>query len=150
MSIDILRGHRDPFYNECRAYGRLIDADLNGKVAVRCYGYLTIPAEREEELREKFNIEAWNRPDREYLKPASKRQPFRAIVRDLISEGVPFTSQSVKKILRDLKRMRKLGVYPRDVQARNCKGGLLVDFSVAMTEPHYLFVIQTKVADGKL
>lgn len=134
----------DPFYCECRAYGRLVEAKLNGKVAVRCHGYLEIPAEREEEVRERFGIEAWNRPDSEYTKPASKRQPFRAIVKDLISEDIPFTTQSVKKMLRDLKRMRKLCIYPMDVRARNYKGGLLVDFSVAMTEPHYLFVIKPR------
>lgn len=144
ISVDVLRGHMDPFYNECRAYGRLVDAGLNGKVAVRCHGYLTIPAEREEELRKNFNVEGWNRPGSEYLKPASRRQPFRAIVKDLISEDVPLTTKSVKKILRDLKRMRKLGVYPMDVRARNYKGGLLVDFSVAITEPHYLFVIKPR------
>jgi hypothetical protein len=33
----------DLFFNECRAYGRLIDKKINGKVAVR-YGYLMIPA----------------------------------------------------------------------------------------------------------
>ena len=31
-----------------------------------------------------------------------------------------------------------------DMQARNTKGGLLVDFSVAITEPHYLFVIKQR------
>ena len=111
---------------------------------MRCHGYLTIPAEREEELRDRFGVEAWNRPDSEYAKPASKRQPFRAIVKDLIGDNVPFTTKSVKKMLRDLKRIRKLGVYPMDVCARNYKGGMLVDFSVAMTEPHYLFVIKPR------
>lgn len=134
----------DPFYIECRAYRRLVDANLNGKVAVRCHGYLTIPADREEELRDTFGSEAWNQPNSEYSKPPSERQPFRAIVKDLINEDVPFTTQSVKKMLKDLKRMRKLGIYPMDVQARNYKGGLLVDFSVAMTEPHYLFVIKPR------
>lgn len=38
LSVDVLRGHRDPFYNECRVYGRLIDADFNGKVVVRGIG----------------------------------------------------------------------------------------------------------------
>lgn len=63
---------------------------------------------------------------------------------DLISKYVPLVRRSVKKILGDQKRMGKLGIYPMDVQARNYKGGLLVDFSVAMTEPHYLFVIKPR------
>ena len=50
ISDDILQAHMDPFYSECRAYGRLEEANLNGKVAVRCQGYMTFPAEDEEEL----------------------------------------------------------------------------------------------------
>ena len=50
ISDDLLQAHMDPFYNECRAYGRLEEANLNGKVAVRCHGYMTFPAEDEEEL----------------------------------------------------------------------------------------------------
>lgn len=140
ISVDLLRAHMDPFYSECRAYGRLIDGGVNGKVAVRCYGYLTLPAELEEQLRRDFNVELWNRSD--YDKPASEREPFRAIVKDLIMEEVPWTEKVVKKMLRDLHRVRKLGVYVMDVQARNYRGGLLIDFSIAMTEPHYLFVIK--------
>lgn len=132
----------DHFYSECRAYGRLIDAGVNGKVAVRCHGYLTLPAEIENQLRRDFDVQDWNRPDLDYAKPSSQREPFHAIVKDLVTEETQWTEKVVKKILRDLHRIRKLGVYPMDVRARNYKGGLLLDFSVAMTEPHYLFEIK--------
>lgn len=134
----------DPFFNECRAYGKLIEKKFNGKVAVRCHGYLTLPAERESELTQRFSITAWNRPEDEYLKSPSKRQPLRAIVKDLVTKDVAFTKRTATKMLRDLIQIRKLGVYPLDIQARNYKGSLLVDFSVAMTEPHYLFVIKPR------
>ena len=53
------------------------------------------------------------------------------------------TAISAKKILRDLKKMRKLGIYPIDVVVRNYKaGGLLINFSIAITKPHCLFVIK--------
>lgn len=132
----------DPFFNECRAYGRLIKKNVNGKVAVRCHGYLMIPADREDELKERFGVTTWNRPDEEDFVPASRREPFRAIVKDLVTEDVPLTAKTAKKMLRDLRRIRKLEVYNMDIQARNYKGELLVDFSVAMTKPHYLFVIK--------
>ncbi len=132
----------DPFFNECRAYGRLIEKNINGTVAVRCYGYLMIPANKEDELRERFGVTSWNRPDKEYLESTSRRQPFRAIVKDLVIEDVPFTARIAKKMLLDLRRMRSFEVYNMDIQARNYKGGRLVDFSVAMTTPHYLFVIK--------
>lgn len=132
----------DPFDSECRAYGRLVEANVNGMVAVGCHGHLTLPAEIEDQLRRDFNVDNWDRLDEEYSRPISKREPFRAIVKDLVTEDVSFTPKIAKKMLRDLKRIRKFGVYPMDVRARNYKGGLLVDFSIAMTEPHYLFLIK--------
>ncbi|KAL6715421.1 hypothetical protein ACLMJK_006382 [Lecanora helva] len=143
ISADIVRSHRDPFLCECRAYGRLIEKNLNGKVAVRCHGYLTLPADREEELQRKFHVGDWNRPRSEYDKPPHKRQPFRAIVKDLITADIPLTEKVAKVMLKHLKQMRRVGVYPMDVTARNYVGGLLVDFSIAITTPHYLFEIKT-------
>lgn len=142
FSIDMIHGHMDPFFNECRAYGRLIERGINGKVAVRCYGYLMLPATREEELEHRFGVTAWNRPYEEYSKPASRRQPFRAIVKDLVTEDVPLTVKSAKRMLTDLRRIRRQNVYNMDICARNYKGGKLIDFSVAMTRPHYLLVIK--------
>ena len=37
--------------------------------------------------------------------------------------------------------MRRCGIYSNDVFPRNYKDGLLVDMSLAMTEPYYLFEI---------
>ncbi len=141
---DLLHAHMDPFFNECRAYGRLIDASQNGKIAVRCYGHMSIPADKEEELSQKFNIQAWDRPGEEYARPASRRQPFRAVVKDLIREPVQLTPRVIKKMLKDLKTMRELGVFPMDVCARNYEGGLLVDMSIAITTPHFLFKIRPR------
>lgn len=140
---DLLQAHTDPFYNECRAYGRLEEQSLNGKIAVRCHGYVTIPAEKEERLRRNFKIWDWDRPGSEYDKPPSKRQPFRAIVKDLVVEDVPLTAKVADKILRDMKKMRRCGIYSGDVRPRNYMGGLLVDMSVAITEPYYLFKIRS-------
>lgn len=144
VSDDLLHAHMDPFYNECRAYGRFAETHQDGKIAVRCYGHLSIPAEREDELERKFRIKDWDRPDKEYAIPVAKREPFRAIVKELVREDEPLTQRAVKKMLKDLKKMRDLGVYPLDVRARNYKGGRLLDMSVAMTEPHYLFNIRPR------
>ena len=119
-----------------------MEKQLNGKVAVRCHGYITIPAEREDELRQDFQIDDWNRPRNEYAKASKRRQPFRAIIKDLVTEDLPLTERVLKKILKDLKKMLKVGVYPMDVVARNYKRGLLIDFDVSLTTPHYLFYIK--------
>ena len=144
VPVELLRAHMDPFYCECRAFGKIIKSGLNGKIAVGCHGYLTISATRERELKEKFDIGVWNRPDEEGLKPASQKQPIRAIVKDLVPDTVPFTQKQVNKIMRDLKKMIRLDIYPRDIQTRNYVGGLLVDMSTAITKPHYLLRIWPK------
>ena len=36
-------GSDGSFYNGCRAYGRLIDAGVNGQVVAGCYGHLAVP-----------------------------------------------------------------------------------------------------------
>ena len=94
VTDDLLQAHSDPFYNECRAYGRLQDKNLNGKVAVRCHGYITLPASVEEQLKRKFLVSDWDRPGDEYSKPVSQRQPFRAIVKDLIQKETPRTGKA--------------------------------------------------------
>lgn len=70
---DLLQAHTDPFYNKCRAYGRLEETKLNGKVAVRGYGYLTFSAEIEDQLERDFQVDDWYRPSDDYWKPVSLR-----------------------------------------------------------------------------
>ena len=141
-----MHAHMDPFYNECRAYGRLLQKNMNGKVAARCYGYLTLPVAREKELAQRFAVDEdeWQRPERDNALPAHKRAPLRAIVKQLIREDKPLTRTLVVKMLRDLRKMRSVGIYPMDIRKRNYKGGLLVDMSIAMVKPHYLFDIKPR------
>lgn len=139
IPIETIRFHTDPFYNECRAYGRLIEWDINGKVAVRCQGHMTIPAAREEELGRRFDVYAWDRPKDDSKLSVSKRQPFRAIVKDLIEDDRPLNEKKLLKMRKDLLKVHKLGVYPGDVRERNYGRGLLLEFSIAITKPHWAF-----------
>lgn len=143
ISIDLLHSHSDPFYNECRAFGQIIRAGQNGRIAVRCYGHLTLPAETERDLEQRYKL-AWDRPAEDYDKPMSKRQLFCAIVKELIVDDVPLSQKAVNKMVKDLKEIWALGVYPMDVCRRNYREGLLVDMSLAMTELHYLFGLRPK------
>ena len=131
----------DPFFNECRAFGRIIEAGLNGKVAVSCHGHLTVSAELEDELKRRFDVKEWHRPEPEYEEPVFRRQPFRAIVKTLLPTRLSMDSKLVGKALRDLKRMRRLKVYAMDIRARNYVAGILVDLSNAITEKNYLFYV---------
>ena len=93
ISHDLLEAHCDPFFRECRAYGRLEERKLNGKVAARCYGYITIPSKEEKLFGRKFQVWQWDRPDEDWSKPTSERQPFRAIVKELILKDAPLTGR---------------------------------------------------------
>ncbi|KAL8762104.1 MAG: hypothetical protein Q9184_001849 [Pyrenodesmia sp. 2 TL-2023] len=137
--LDTLYAHRDPFYNECRAYGRLDESHMNGKIAVRAYGYTTIPATEVHRLGKDFQVNSWEEDaeEHEYNELPLERGLFRAIVKDLIRDDVRWTHKIVKRMKRDLLRMREQGIYPMDIQSRNYKGGLLLDFGSAMTSPHY-------------
>ena len=139
VQIETVRFHCDPFFNECRAYGRLIEADVNGKIAVRCHGYLTIPAAKEKDLAQRFDVDAWDRPAGDSYLPVAKRQPLRAIVKDLAEVDRPLTEENLIRMRKDLLKMHRLGVYPQDVRERNYGGGLLLDFSIAITKPHWVF-----------
>lgn len=119
-------------------------------IAVSCYGYLTISAEREIGTFEKFNITSWDRTAEDKRQPVKKRQPLRAVVKELVSEDPPLTPKLLNKMKRDLRKMRGMGVYPMDVLPRNYEGGLLVDFSITMTTPHYIFDVKKSLKIERL
>lgn len=114
--LDHLDEYFDPFYNECRAYGKLIEKNLNGQVAVRCHGYMVLPAEYEDTLELQFEIDGWNRLSEEYDEPPSKRQPLRAIIKDLVLEDTKWTP---RRMLSHLKKMRMHGVHVMEIKPEN-------------------------------
>ena len=131
-----------PFYNECRAFGRLIEAEQNGKVAVQCHGYMLLPARWEEILNAKFGELDWDRLDEDSEQPVSKRQDLMAIVKEIVQDDEPWTPKLARKCLKDLRKIRSLEVYPMDIKADNYVGGLLVDLSQSYTLPHFIFKIK--------
>ena len=100
---------------------------------------MAIPAAREEELFRRFEVDAWERPKDDSALPVAKRQPLRAIVKDLVDVDRPLTEENLIRMRKDLLKMHRLGVYPQDVRDRNYGDGLLLDFSIAITKPHWVF-----------
>lgn len=139
IPIETIRFQTDPFYNKYRVYGRFIECGVNGKVAVRCHGHIAIPAAKEEELARRFEVDIWDRSKDDSKLSVSKRQPFRAIVKDLIEDDQPLNEKKLITMRKDLFKMHKLGVYPQDVRERNYGSGLLLDFSIVITKPHWVF-----------
>ncbi|KAI4281523.1 MAG: hypothetical protein L6R38_003627 [Xanthoria sp. 2 TBL-2021] len=70
------------------------------------------------------------------------RPPLRAIVKDLVLEDTQWTPRVANKMLQDLRKIRKLEIYVMNIKPENYKGGLLVDFSIALTDPHVVFDIK--------
>jgi len=133
----------DPFFAECRAYGRVEEfyKEKGGKrketetIAVPCYGYLYVSLDQEDILREKFGIEDWNRLESREIEDS--RRLIRGLVKKFIptEEPIDIKQRSITRMVRDLRTLHRIGVYSRDVSPRNYRGGLIVDFGSAYTEP---------------
>ncbi len=90
-------------YNECRAYGKPIEENLNGEVDNRFHGYMMLLAQQVDGLGHQFETKSSNRPFEEYDKPPSERQPLRAIVQNLVLKDTEWKPRVANEMLRDLK-----------------------------------------------
>ena len=145
ISDTIMTYQSDPFFAECRAYGRISELqDRRRKklarskisdVAVPCYGFLGLPATFEDLFREKYGIFDWHRDEVDAKKLRDEQAPFRALVKRLVIGQKAILRPA--KMISDLRKLREGGIYQKDIAPRNYLGGLLVDFSVAWTIPHW-------------
>jgi hypothetical protein len=90
----------------------------------------------EVEFKNRFQISDWDRSEEDSSRPLRLRNPFRALVKDLVEVEQEVTADLVKIMLRDLKALHGLKIYVMDISIENYKGGKLVDFSSAYTVPH--------------
>jgi hypothetical protein len=123
--------HTDPFYAECRAYGRIKEAQEKGllkrQIAVPCHGFLLLKQSDKSVLETRgIDLGIGTRGATE----------VRAIVKDVAPEDTGVNAKTLGMILRDLRFLNKLKIYNRDVRAENFRGGKLVDFGSSWTEPH--------------
>ena len=142
--------HTDPFYAECRAYGKIKETEgkRHGKrdLAVPCYGYLFLQERDMQFLRKQgVNLEEDDVND-ELHQVNGEDGRVRAIVKEFVPDsGV--NSGNLREILRDIRALNNLGIYVGDVQAANFKGGKLVDFSLSSTVPHC--IMESLDEDGR-
>ncbi|KAI0428308.1 kinetochore Sim4 complex subunit FTA2-domain-containing protein [Xylaria sp. FL1042] len=128
----IVRERLDPFFAECRAFGRLVKDGKDDGLAVRCYGCV-LSEEAEHRIEEGFGIRDWNRPTED------NKEPLRAIVKDYIryvSFDKPKTHATMR---RNLEQLNRMGIYNMDIRRENYIGGRLFDFSTATMTPHLIF-----------
>ncbi|TGJ79360.1 hypothetical protein E0Z10_g9401 [Xylaria hypoxylon] len=128
----------DPFINECRAYGRLHEVNKTD-FAAKCYGYLLLEPKDNESV-EKSDLQgvAWAKSENWKHDGPIDKVPIRTIVKEYIESERAFAPEMIPRMLQSLKALHKYGIIHRDIRAANYKEGLLVDFSSALTVPHYL------------
>ncbi|PHH91535.1 hypothetical protein CDD83_81 [Cordyceps sp. RAO-2017] len=164
--LETITFHNDPFFAECRAYGRIKEAQAKGmlkrEVAVRCEGFLLLQDEDRKILEGKgVDFEGQDvaesgdcdsgggdvddqkqEEQKDFVgrpqKPGKRqgRQPVRAIVKELASPESGVEAWSLRRILRDIRLLNQLKIYNRDIRKDNFRDEKLVDFGSSWTEPH--------------
>ncbi|KAI1111772.1 kinetochore Sim4 complex subunit FTA2-domain-containing protein [Nemania sp. NC0429] len=144
-------GYTDPFYAECRAYGRIQEArdkgEITEKIATKCHGYLFLDADAQRWLENEGIDLGTENVDDELLSILGGAGRPRAIVKDFEAAGPDLdkqTPQQIRRIFRRVWLLNKLGIYNRDVRADNFRNGWLVDFDSSYTLPHDIYNILPK------
>ncbi|KEY67811.1 hypothetical protein S7711_10811 [Stachybotrys chartarum IBT 7711] len=130
----------DPFYAECRAYGRIEDAiakkKLRRDVTVPCYGFMHLQ-EADERMLESFDVDLeLDTVDPIYQQSTIGGYKVRAIVKHLASSEHGVNSKSLARILSGIKQLNANKIYNRDIRQDNYKDSKIIDFGSSWTEPH--------------
>lgn len=130
----------DPFYAECRAYGRLqqpIVKKTPSNIAIPCHGFLFLQEKDKQHLLSEYDIDLEeDMVDEEYQKNTPGKYRARAIVKDLASDDHGVHQRSLIKIRSGIRWLKKNKIYNRDIGLDNYRDGQIVDFGSSFTEPH--------------
>ncbi|KAI1122514.1 kinetochore Sim4 complex subunit FTA2-domain-containing protein [Nemania abortiva] len=155
--------YTDPFYAECRAYGRIEDGRVDRrsrtprirqKIAVKCYGYLLLSIRDERWLIEQghdLNADVLDSDVREAMEGDTR---VRAIVKHLETGPKSLHAGNIRRAWKGVQLLNhSLKIYNMDIKASNFIGYRLVDFGSSWTEPHailqYLDKKAKKAANSK-
>lgn len=127
----------DPFYAECRAYGRFHETG-HDELALKCYGYVLLDEKHEQALRDKEDREGSVVLYRPFYVHADEEQlRVRYIVKELGSP-LGLTQNMAYRLLDDVKSLHQLGIAGLDLRLEQLINGKIADFSMAMTFPHFV------------
>ncbi|KAI5920913.1 kinetochore Sim4 complex subunit FTA2-domain-containing protein [Camillea tinctor] len=135
--------YTDPFYAECRAYGRIQEGIDSRKVrehtAVKCHGYLYLTGEDERSLRRRGLDFEYQLMDRDLRKALGGDTRVRAIVKQLEKDTRRVDARNIRRAWRSVCLLNEsLKIYNMDIRADNFISYRLVDFGSSWTEPHAL------------
>ncbi len=147
--------HLDPFYAECRAYGRINMAKAQGKIkrdiGIPCYGFIYLDECYRKQLDE-YGVDldescldsdsSTNSSPTPGARRATTSRPIRSIVKKLASPDPGITYKTIENIRKDIQELNRLKVYNTDIRRDNFCDGKLVDFGSSMTEPHCLITAE--------
>lgn len=132
VTSETLALHMDPFYAECRAYGRIHDTQTRGSlkqdIVVPCHGFRFLETHDEDDLINTFGIDLERK--------AEDVLPARAILKEHAPGESSIDDESADQVLRDIRQLNKAKVYNKDIRVEDFKNAKLLDFGSAWTEPH--------------
>ncbi|KFA56191.1 hypothetical protein S40293_00141 [Stachybotrys chartarum IBT 40293] len=144
--------YSDPFNRECRAFGRIQEAGLNGTLSIECFGYVLLDEDHERTMMDQFSHEDldflgeatsyWPIDPAlrsRFVSSAGKLPPIRGIVKEFGQNLNVFTTLTARYALRDTKALHRIGIFGLDARMDQLLNYRPTDFSVATTLPHYLF-----------
>ncbi|KAF4953241.1 hypothetical protein FSARC_12445 [Fusarium sarcochroum] len=147
---DIAAFYTDPFYAECRAYGRINETVGRSRkhpistVAVPCHGFVFLGSQDQRalvargiDLRPRDDID--HTPidmDMDYQTSATGGSYARAIVKDVWSSDSGINTANLGKVLSGIVCMNAIGIYNTDIRLDNFCAGRIVSFSLSWTKPH--------------
>ncbi|KAK0618221.1 kinetochore Sim4 complex subunit FTA2-domain-containing protein [Bombardia bombarda] len=142
--------YSEPFSCECRAYGRLQEAGHEDLV-LKCFGYVLLDEAHEQAMMTQFsdldlefngNMDYPGSEDvrSRFLGKDGRAPPIRGIIKEL---GLPdkeenLNARVMRKILGDMFKLRKLGIFRIDAATRQILSYKLCDLSMAFTVPHFM------------
>ncbi|KAI5459080.1 kinetochore Sim4 complex subunit FTA2-domain-containing protein, partial [Mariannaea sp. PMI_226] len=141
--------YSEPFYAECRAFGRLQESG-HTELATDCFGYILLDDEHEQIMRDQFKdaglaltfngeYEADGCYDvrGENRGKDGKLPPIRGILKECGTQD-KLNNKFAKKIKRDIHHLHQLGIFSIDPDIRQYVNGKIADFSTTMTTPHFV------------
>lgn len=144
----------DYFNNECRAYGRLKEANREDLTA-KCHGYILLTEKTEQRILDferarvylphpEFEKYFWGNSRYDWARKLGVDfLPVRAIVKDFVPGEIGITIPQAPRVFHDMIEMQRLGILVNDVSEGQWVSGQLVDLDRSITSPHVLLTPET-------
>ncbi|EPE09535.1 hypothetical protein F503_07311 [Ophiostoma piceae UAMH 11346] len=142
-----LAPYGEPFYSECRAFGRLHETG-RADLALDCFGYVLLDEDSERALDKvkslEFNGDIYmfvGNVRSDFRGPSGRPPPIRGIVKalgtpDNLCDDLPVAT--ARRLLDNIVQMQQLGIVRLDGRRGQFVDWKFADFSTAITTPHFL------------